>query len=88
MSVHHIFFLNLTYNAPLFFSIVELDGYVIPKGASVITNMVSMHKNPDVYPDRPNEFLPERFMNALETTLAASNGKIEDRDHFNFGWGR
>ncbi|KAI7896202.1 cytochrome P450 [Mucor mucedo] len=67
---------------------IEVDGYIIPKGATIISNMMSMHKNPEAYPDRPNEFVPERFMNALETSSAASKGKVEDRDHFNFGWGR
>lgn len=50
--------------------------------------MTSMHKNSDFYPDRPNEFVPERFMDSLGTSVAASAGKVEDRDHFNFGWGR
>lgn len=68
--------------------LVEIDGYIIPKGTTIISNMTSMHKNSDFYPDRPNEFVPERFMDALGTSVAASAGKVEDRDHFNFGWGR
>ncbi|KAG2205811.1 hypothetical protein INT47_003994 [Mucor saturninus] len=67
---------------------IEVDGYIIPKGATIIPNMMSMHKNSEFYPDRPDEFVPERFMNALETSSAASKGKVENRDHFNFGWGR
>ncbi|KAG2210501.1 hypothetical protein INT47_002443 [Mucor saturninus] len=67
---------------------IVVDGYIIPKGATIISNMVSMHKNPEFYPDRPEEFVPERFINALGTSVAASKGKVEDRDHFNFGWGR
>lgn len=72
----------------LFRSIVAIDGYIIPKGSTIISNMVSMHKNPEFYPDRPEEFVPERFMNSLGTSVNASKGKVEDRDHFNFGWGR
>lgn len=64
-----------------------MDGYIIPAGASIISNMGSMHKNPDFYAD-PERFYPERFMNNPRTMQAAANGKIEERDHFNFGWGR
>lgn len=46
-----------------------------------------MHKQADRYPE-PERFIPERFMNNLKTMLASANGKIEERDHFNFGWGR
>ncbi|KAI7896199.1 cytochrome P450 [Mucor mucedo] len=67
---------------------IEVDGYIIPKGVTITSNMMSMHKNSEFYPDRPDEFVPERFMNALEMTDAASKGKVEDRDHFNFGWER
>lgn len=43
--------------------------------------------NEEVYHD-PETFTPERFTNNKKTMLAAANGKPEDRDHYNFGWGR
>jgi cytochrome P450 len=46
-----------------------------------------MHRNPKVY-DRPLEFIPERFMNNTKTIASISNGNVEERDQFNFGWGR
>jgi cytochrome P450 len=49
--------------------------------------MNSMHRNPKIYTD-PNTFYPERFMDNLKTMQSAANGKLEGRDHFNFGWGR
>lgn len=50
--------------------------------------MDSIHKDPKQYPIHPESFLPERFMNNLKTMQSSANGKIEERDHFNFGWGR
>ncbi|GAA5798502.1 hypothetical protein HPULCUR_003906 [Helicostylum pulchrum] len=64
-----------------------VDGYIIPKGASIISSMESMHMNPDIYTE-PKKFNPERFLNNIKTMQSAANGKIEERDHFNFGWGR
>lgn len=49
--------------------------------------MESMHMNAKVYPE-PEKFIPERFGHNLKTMLAAANGKLENRDHYNFGWGR
>ncbi|GAA5805858.1 hypothetical protein HPULCUR_011384 [Helicostylum pulchrum] len=66
---------------------VEVDGYIIPKGSTVVPSMESMHVDPDFYPE-PYQFLPERFMNNLKTMDASSHGKVTERDHFNFGWGR
>lgn len=62
-------------------------GYVIPKRSSILSNMNSMHKRPEIY-SKPGKFLPERFMNNIRTMQSAANGKIEERDHYNFGWGR
>ncbi|KAI7889067.1 cytochrome P450 [Mucor mucedo] len=66
---------------------VIVDGYTIPKDATVISNMESMHKNTGMYSD-PDIFKPERFLNHTKTMQAAANGKLEERDHFVFGWGR
>ncbi|KAG1548549.1 hypothetical protein G6F49_009865 [Rhizopus delemar] len=66
---------------------VTVSGYLIPKGTILISSMAAMHKNPDFYKD-PDEFIPERFLNNTNRMGAAANTKIEDRDHFGFGWGR
>lgn len=64
-----------------------MDGYLIPKGATVMTNMESIHANPKVYPN-PETFYPERFINNIQLMDNAVKGKLENRDHFGFGWGR
>ncbi|KAI9274024.1 cytochrome P450 [Helicostylum pulchrum] len=64
-----------------------IDGYMIPKNSILISSMDSMHMRQDIYPN-PKKFEPERFMNNLKTMQSAANGKLEERDHFNFGWGR
>lgn len=67
--------------------VVEVDGYIIPKGATIVPNMGSLHKQPQYYPD-PEVFHPERFMNNLKTMQSAANGRFEERDQYNFGFGR
>lgn len=49
--------------------------------------MESMHMRSDVYAE-PEKFMPERFINNLKTMYSAANGKLEERDHYSFGWGR
>lgn len=67
--------------------IVVWQDKIIPKGASIVTNMVAMHMNPKVFPE-PHLFRPERFIDKTETFTASAKSKIEDRDQYNFGWGR
>jgi unspecific monooxygenase len=40
---------------------VEIGGYLIPAGASLINCMYLLHRRPDLYPD-PDSFKPERFL--------------------------
>ncbi|XP_046636785.1 cytochrome P450 4c3-like [Daphnia pulicaria] len=40
---------------------VQAGGYTLPKGLTVIFNIYSAHRNPEVYPD-PDAFKPERFL--------------------------
>ncbi|KAK3106921.1 hypothetical protein FSP39_002975 [Pinctada imbricata] len=41
---------------------VTWNGYVIPKGSTLILNLTSVCMDPDIFPE-PNEFKPERFIN-------------------------
>ncbi len=85
--VRYICLSNWSCTHSSFSSSVEVEGYVIAKGATLITSMESLHKNPNIYPN-PERFYPERFSHHLRTMQASANGKLEERDHFNFGWGR
>ncbi|CAO3635109.1 unnamed protein product [Mucor fragilis] len=66
---------------------VVVDGYLFPKACTVVSSRGSMHMNPDYYSD-PTAFQPERLLNNSKTMMAAANGKLNDRGHFAFGWGR
>ncbi|KAI8342959.1 cytochrome P450 [Chlamydoabsidia padenii] len=66
---------------------IIVHDYFIPKGAVIRANMAGMHMNPDFYPD-PDTFKPERFMDETRTMMAAANGKVGNRNHFSFGFGR
>ncbi|KAJ4418923.1 hypothetical protein N0V82_005272 [Gnomoniopsis sp. IMI 355080] len=66
----------------------EYQGYHIPKDATVLMNVWTLHQNPDRYPE-PTEFNPLRFINDKQTSSeAAMNSDISQRDHFMFGIGR
>ncbi|KAI9309013.1 cytochrome P450 [Cunninghamella echinulata] len=66
---------------------VVVQNYFIPKDSILATSMVAMHKNPNVYDD-PDTFNPDRFLNDVSTFTSSANGKIQNRDQYNFGWGR
>lgn len=87
--IAHFSWIESSTNCKLFsfYFIVVVRGYYIPKGTTLVSNMQGMHLNPDVYPE-PGKFIPERFMNNIRTMSAAANSRIENRDHYNFGWGR
>lgn len=42
------------------------DGQIIPAGSNLIVAIMFLHRNPDLFPN-PEEFLPERFMEAKST---------------------
>jgi cytochrome P450 len=67
--------------------IVIVDDYLIPKGATLLCSMDKIHRSEAFYP-RANEFVPDRFMNDPKLMNTAANGKIHERDQFNFGFGR
>ncbi|KAI9262142.1 cytochrome P450, partial [Phascolomyces articulosus] len=61
--------------------------HVIPAGTTIVTNMYSMHTDPSIYKN-PEEFIPDRFLDHTAPMASSANAKVEQRDHFNFGWGR
>jgi hypothetical protein len=66
---------------------VEVNGYFIPEGTTVVTTMESLHFNESVY-ENADKFMPERFLDNTKTMTSSANGRIAERDHYNFGWGR
>ncbi|KAI8971194.1 cytochrome P450 [Pilobolus umbonatus] len=82
------------YRAPINFNVshltteeIEVDGYIIPKNTIISFSMDSGNRNPKIF-DNPEEFIPERYINNTKSMTASANGKIEERDHYSFGWGR
>ncbi|KAF8552144.1 cytochrome P450 [Imleria badia] len=57
------------------------EGYHIPKGAMILTNLWSMSHNESRFPN-PNSFIPERFLN--------NDGSLKsnEMEQIAFGWGR
>ncbi|KAK5199669.1 hypothetical protein LTR92_000210 [Exophiala xenobiotica] len=63
------------------------NGYVIPKGATVVNNVWSIHMDPNRSPD-PRRFNPDRFAGDRTTLYQSAMGDAKDRDNFVFGAGR
>ncbi|KAI2618200.1 cytochrome P450 [Hypoxylon sp. NC1633] len=63
-------------------------GYRIPKDATVIMNVWSIHNDPRRHP-HPRQFDPMRYIDDHQTSIdAANNPDATKRDHFVFGAGR
>jgi cytochrome P450 len=62
---------------------VEVGGYTVPKGSTVIFNAWAIMRDPGVW-ERPDEFLPERFLD--EAAGVEFRGK--DFEFIPFGAGR
>ncbi|KAI1377702.1 cytochrome P450 [Hypoxylon crocopeplum] len=64
------------------------NGYRIPKDASVILNVWTIHNDPDRHAN-PRQFNPSRWARDSQTSAdAAINPDVSQRDHFVFGAGR
>nr|CAB3483195.1 unnamed protein product [Digitaria exilis] len=63
---------------------VEIGGYTVPKGSSVIFNAWAIMRDPAVW-ERPEEFMPERF---LDKEAANVDFKAKDFEFIPFGAGR
>ncbi|CCM07189.1 uncharacterized protein FIBRA_09530 [Fibroporia radiculosa] len=63
------------------------QGYLIPKGSTVIGNIWAIHMDPNRY-SNPMTFDPERFYDKDRPSKWASGPDSNERDHYAFGWGR
>lgn len=85
--------MNFLYNLFFFICVTNLiklvvyKNYIIPKGTILVSNVHSLHNDSTTFPD-PEKFDPERFINDTRSMYASSNGNVQNRDHFIFGWGR
>lgn len=63
-------------------------GYRIPRGATILLNTWTIHRDPERYPN-PARFEPERFLGDDTTSTESANAiDVSRRDHFGFGAGR
>lgn len=61
---------------------------VIPKGAILIPNIVSLSRSPAKY-SKPDKFEPERFLHDdVDAATSARSSDFRERDHYHFGFGR
>ncbi|KAG2217228.1 hypothetical protein INT45_012687 [Circinella minor] len=65
----------------------EWRGTLIPKQTWIFSNMMDAHMDSKKYPN-PEKFDPDRFLGQEDTMFSSANRRPENRDHFNFGWGR
>ncbi|KAI8065891.1 cytochrome P450 [Gongronella butleri] len=63
------------------------NGFAFNKDDILLTNMYQMHRRSPLH-DKPDFFIPDRFLDTAKTMHASANGDVERRDHYNFGWGR
>ncbi|KAK8451261.1 hypothetical protein SEVIR_6G183100v4 [Setaria viridis] len=62
---------------------VEIGGYMVPKGSTVIFNAWAIMRDPEVW-ERPEEFVPERFLDEA----ASVELRAKDFEFIPFGAGR
>lgn len=64
-----------------------VNGYLLPKGTTVIINAWGMHHDPTRYKN-PEAFDPDHFAGCTKLAPDLANGPYEDRDHYGYGAGR
>ncbi|KAI9497144.1 cytochrome P450, partial [Zychaea mexicana] len=66
---------------------LECQGFFIPKGTVLLSNTYTLNRSPDFY-DRPEKFIPERYLDDQRPLVVSANANLEKRDQYTFGWGR
>ncbi|OAL34588.1 hypothetical protein AYO20_06218 [Fonsecaea nubica] len=67
---------------------IQYQGYTIPKGALLINNVYTIHRDPNRHTN-PDSFVPERYLNDSKSAAeSAQSADVSERDHFTFGVGR
>lgn len=64
-----------------------IDGYMLPKGTTVIMNAWGMQHDASRYKN-PDAFNPDNFAGCTKLAPELANGAYEDRDHYGYGAGR
>jgi cytochrome P450 len=64
-----------------------VDGYLIPKGTTVIINAWGMQHDATKYKN-PEAFDPDHFAGCTKLAPELANGAYEERDHYGYGAGR
>jgi cytochrome P450 len=64
-----------------------VDDYYIPAKTIMIISMEAMHSDENIFKNA-KEFVPDRFINNTKPIYAMVHGKFEERDQYNFGFGR
>lgn len=64
---------------------IVVEGYLIPKGTQVVSNMLSMSRDERFFP-KPKEFIPERWLRS-DQTIDIAKGQEFPFAHKPFGFG-
>lgn len=66
----------------------EIDGYLLPKGTSVVVNISALHYDEKKFAN-PSNFDPKNFTGKNRLASAYANAAdYEERDHYGYGFGR
>ncbi|GAV79595.1 p450 domain-containing protein, partial [Cephalotus follicularis] len=66
---------------------VEINGYIVPKGAQIIVNAWNIGRDPSSWED-PNKFMPERFLGSDIEPLGRNFELLPNFELIPFGGGR
>ncbi|KAI9282683.1 cytochrome P450 [Sporodiniella umbellata] len=66
---------------------IVYQDYIIPKDTILISNNVTTNHSSSFFKE-PEKFNPERFLGDIRSLHSSSNGNINNREVFTFGWGR